>query len=73
MNVGSLKRGDLVHLRDWDPEKSDWFIRNDLVYMIVDTHNLPGYDTNQSIDVATIVGDGVRTVVVFQHLVRIEQ
>jgi len=73
MNVGSLKRGDLVHLRDWDPEKSDWFIRNDLVYMIVDTNNLPGYDTNQSIDVATIVGDGVRTVVVFQHLVRIEQ
>jgi hypothetical protein len=73
MNVGSLKRGDLVHLRDWDPEKSDWFIRNDLVYMIVDTHNLPGYDTNHSIDFATIVGDGVRTVVVFQHLVRIEQ
>lgn len=73
MNVGSLKRGDLVHLRDWDPEKSDWFIRNDLIYMIVDTHDLPGYDTNQSIDVATIVGGGVHTVVMFQHLVRVEQ
>ena len=72
MNVGSLKRGDLVHLRDWDPEKSDWFIRNDLIYMIVDTHDLPGYDTNQSIDVATIVGGGVHTVVMFQHLVRVE-
>ena len=73
MNVGSLKRGDLVHLRDWDPEKSDWFIRNDLIYMIVDTHDLPGYDTNQSIDVATIAGGGVHTVVMFQHLVRVER